>query len=169
MVQSRFLFTKRQWRICQGLTNLAWRAKIWRWGGLASDTRKTSGIGQKEVGKQVAMFSSAMATDSTMEKRSAPKKKKDCEGFFKFFVIPLSPTPDLYACPSSHGARESISVDIPFDRLRKNGAIMQKSNASQVRRWWTIWWKEELSCVRCSRPLYRERVVCGVVIMSMKK
>jgi hypothetical protein len=35
------------------------------------------------------VFSSAMATDSTMEKRSAPKKKKkDCEDFFKFFVIP---------------------------------------------------------------------------------
>jgi hypothetical protein len=40
----------------------------------------------------------------------------------------LHPVPNLSACPSSPGAREPISVVVPFDLLGKREAMMQKVN-----------------------------------------
>jgi hypothetical protein len=69
----------------------------------------------KGVDKRVVMFRSAMATDSTW-KVSAPKK--NCLGF-PMFRNSLSPIPNLSACTLCPGARETMSVVIPFDLIRK--------------------------------------------------
>jgi hypothetical protein len=68
------------------------------------------------------------------------------------------------------GDRGSISVVIAIDHLRKKGTMMQKAIVSHgktkmdkpVRR-------RELPRVRRSRPLYRWRVVRGVVPMSVER
>ncbi|SAM08404.1 hypothetical protein [Absidia glauca] len=43
-----------------------------RKGKLVSDTKSVGGSEQKKVGKRVVMFSSAMATESTVQNRPAP-------------------------------------------------------------------------------------------------
>jgi hypothetical protein len=80
---------------------------------------------------------------------------------------PLRPIPSLTTCTSSPGAREPIFVAIPFDQLRKKGAMMQKTNVSHektkmnktVRR-------RGLPYGCCSKSIYRGRVVRSVVPMS---
>jgi hypothetical protein len=47
-----------------------------------------------------------------------------------FFHNPLRPIPNLPTCPSSFAVREPITVVIPFNQLRKKGAMMQKVNVS---------------------------------------
>jgi hypothetical protein len=78
---------------------------------------------------------------------------------------------DAMATESTMGkVREPIFVAIPFDRLRKQGALKQKANVSlgktqmdkMVRR-------RESPCARQSRLLYKKRVVRGVAYMSMEK
>jgi hypothetical protein len=105
-----------------------------RRGGLASGAKSINGTVQRKIGKRVVRFSSVMATQSTLDtiyyvKVSAPKTNL-CEGSPHAFRNPLRPIPNLTTCPSSPGAREPISVAIPFAHLRKNGAIMQKVNVS---------------------------------------
>jgi hypothetical protein len=42
-------------------------------------------------------------------------------------IVPYpNPIPNLSTCPSISGAREPISVAIPFDLLRKNGAMSKR-------------------------------------------
>jgi hypothetical protein len=61
-------------------------------------------------------------------------------GFPKFFVIPCIQSPNLTTCPSNPGAREPISVAIPFDLPRKKGALMQPANVSLDKtKGWTTW------------------------------
>jgi hypothetical protein len=113
------------------------------------------------------LFESAMATKFIMEKVSA--QKKELLRFPPWFLSSLSPIPNLSTCPPSLASREHISVVIPIDHLRKKEAIMQKANVGHgkskmdemVRR-------RQLPCIRCSRPLYRGRVVCGAVPMSVE-
>jgi hypothetical protein len=70
-----------------------------------------------------------MATESTMEKVSAPKKRG--REFPHIFRNTLSQIPNLSLCPSSPDIREPISVVIPLDQLgQKKRAMMQKSNVS---------------------------------------
>jgi hypothetical protein len=52
-----------------------------------------------------------------------PKKKLQW-----YFRHPMRPIPNLTTCPTSPAAREPISVAIPFDLLRKRGAVMQMAN-----------------------------------------
>jgi hypothetical protein len=73
-------------------------------------------------------------------------------------------------CLSSLVTAEPVSVDIPFDLLKKKRAMTQKTNVSigktdmdkLVRR-------RELPCVRRLRSLHRMRVVRGMMPRSMKK
>ncbi|SAM07693.1 hypothetical protein [Absidia glauca] len=60
---------------------------------LDGGAKSVSSIVQKGVGKRAAMFNSALATKSTME----------------------NPIPNQSTGPTSPGAREFISVAIPFD------------------------------------------------------
>jgi hypothetical protein len=80
----------------------------------------------------------------------------------------MSPIPNPSPCPSSPGAREPISVVIPFDLLRKNRALMQnanvnhgKANMDKVRR-------RRLPCVRQLGEPYKGWIVHGAVILSME-
>jgi hypothetical protein len=79
----------------------------------------------------------------------------------------LSPIPN---CPSCLDAREPISIAIPFDLLRKEGAMMQKANVSHGKiKMDKMVRGRDLPWVRRSRSLYRGRVVRGAVIMSMER
>jgi hypothetical protein len=52
--------------------------------------------------------------------------KKSC----LVFRNPLGPIPNLTTSQSSLSARKPISIVIPFDHLRKKGAMIQKVNVS---------------------------------------
>jgi hypothetical protein len=88
-----------------------WRRKI------------VSGSGQRSVDKREVMFSSALATGSTIEKWV--HVKKDCDGFPMFFVIPK-----LTTSRSSPAVREPISIATLTNLPRKKRAMMQKANVS---------------------------------------
>jgi hypothetical protein len=108
------------------------------------------------------VFSSTQIRGSTMEKVSAPKK--DCVGFPKFHN-PMVPIPSLCPCPSRPGARKPISVAIPSDRLRKRKVNVSHGKTKMdkmVRR-------RGLPCIRHSRSLHREKVVCGAVPISVER
>jgi hypothetical protein len=99
------------------------------------------------------------ATESTMEKWG--HLKKNGEGFPLFFVIH----------PSGPGDRETISVVIPFDLLRKKRALIQKANVGQGRQRWTRWWKGEVT-QRSSLKIVVSRLNrswCGVSVDGKKK
>jgi hypothetical protein len=51
-------------------------------------------------------------------------------GFPHVFINPVRPIPNRTTRPSIPVARESISVAIPFDFLKKKEAMMQKANVS---------------------------------------
>jgi hypothetical protein len=70
------------------------------------------------------MFSHAMATESTMEKVSAPKN------FPMLFNSLSAKSFEQSPCPLFPGARELVSVAIPFDQLRKRGVRMKDVNVS---------------------------------------
>jgi hypothetical protein len=119
-----------------------------RKGEMVSGAKRVSGSGQK--GKRVVMFSSAMATESTMEKK-------------------VHPIPNLTTCPSCPGGREPIFVAIPVDLLRKkkkqrckrlSGSHGKQKMDRKLKR-------GELPCVRHSKSLYKGRVVGGLVLVSM--
>jgi hypothetical protein len=58
------------------------------------------------------------------------KKLRELREFPHVFRNSLRPIPNISRCPSSPAARKPIFVVIPFDHLRKKGALMQKANVS---------------------------------------
>jgi hypothetical protein len=81
----------------------------------------------------------------------------------------LAPIPNPSPCSASTGAREPISVAIPFDLSRKKGAMMQKASVSRGKaKMDKLERRRELPCVRRSRLLYNGRVVRTVVPMSFE-
>jgi hypothetical protein len=62
-----------------------------------------SGSGQIRVGRQVVMFSSAMATESTIRKVNL----KELPGYPHVFRKPLRPIPSPSSCPFGPDARET--------------------------------------------------------------
>jgi hypothetical protein len=80
--------------------------------------------------EEILLFSYALTTESTVEKVSAQKKKTIARVSPCFYVIYLSPIPNLSAYPSSPAAREAISVAIPIDLPRNPRVTMEKTNVS---------------------------------------
>jgi hypothetical protein len=68
---------------------------------------------------------------------------------------------------ASPGARESISVAIPFDHLRKRRAVVQKANVSHGKIMTDMMVRRRgLPSVRRLRTSNKRRAVHGVVQMS---
>jgi hypothetical protein len=86
------------------------------------------------------------------------------------FRNPLIAIPKLSPCPSSPGFREPISVAIPSDLLKKNGALMQNANVSHGKPKMNKGVsRRELPYNRRLMPLYRGRVVRGAALMSVER
>jgi hypothetical protein len=140
----------RQRRLCTrlGITNLVSWPREWRRRELTGGAKHASGSQQRGLGRRVVTFSSAMATESTMEKWVCAKKKKKLWGF----IIPCNQSFNLTTCPSSSAAREPISGAFPFDHLWKKGAIVQKVNVSHGEaKMDKLVRMTKLPCIRCLR------------------
>jgi hypothetical protein len=82
----------------------------------------------------------------------------------------LRPIPNPTACTSSPGAREPISVVIPFDHPRQKGALKQKGNVGPGKSMMvTMARRRELPGVRRSSLLHRVRFGRGTVLTAMER
>jgi hypothetical protein len=73
---------------------------------------------------------------------------------------------NLTTSTTSSSAKEPISIAIPFDLSREKGAMMQNENVSHGKT--KLEERRELPSVPCSRPLYKGRIICGAVLVSME-
>jgi hypothetical protein len=46
--------------------------------------------------------------------------------------------------------------------------LMEDVNVGNIRKRWTGCWKGVLPCIRCSRSLYKKRIVGSTTFMSME-
>jgi hypothetical protein len=133
-------------------------------GRVVLDEPKGSVIVAKGKDPKTMMFGSAMAIESTTESEGTLKRiARVCNH------DPLRPILNLTICPSSTGAREPISVVIPFDLLRKKEAMMQKAIVSFGKAMDKTVRRRRLPWVRRLRMLNRERAVCGAVLMLLER
>jgi hypothetical protein len=108
-----------------------------------------------------------MPKECTMEWECTYIKNGE-RGFPLFFVI--HGVRSVIICPSISATRELISVVIPFDRLRKKEAMMQKVNVSHGKpRMDKALRRKALPSIRRVRSLHSRQVVRGAMLLSMER